>query len=122
MQLCGHWALEQVGQVEMHPPQLNSTLEQFKGDEANKWRFGFNVYEPIDFFALCKERYRELNWIGLGPWDMSVMRRNMNWEYDSEPEDDSDPEDDFSHNKLARKTKKAGWWRRGGAGLGPGQV
>ncbi|OLN83758.1 hypothetical protein CCHL11_08725 [Colletotrichum chlorophyti] len=98
------------GQHDELAPELNSTLEQFKGDEANKWRFyGFNVYEPADFFALCKERFRELNWIGLGPWDMSVMRSDMNWEYESEADSDSDPEDDFSHNKLARKMKKAGW-------------
>ncbi|KAL0936201.1 uncharacterized protein CTRU02_208416 [Colletotrichum truncatum] len=88
---------------------LNSTLERFKGDEANKWRSVFNVYEPADFFATCKERFCDLNWIGLGQWDMSVMRMNMNWEYDSETDSESDPEDDFSHNKLAKKMKKAGW-------------
>ncbi|GJC83583.1 hypothetical protein ColLi_06421 [Colletotrichum liriopes] len=99
------------GRHDEHAPALNSTLERFnKGDPANEWRLaGFNVYKPADFFVLCKERYRELNWIGLGPWYMSVMRRNMNWEYESEPDPDSDPEDDFSHNKLARKMKKAGW-------------
>ena len=101
-----YWG-EPSGQHDEHAPGLNSTLEQLKGDEANKWRDGFNVYEPADFFTLCKERYRELSWIGLGQWDMSVMRRNMSWEYESGP--DSDPEDDFSHNKLARKMKKAGW-------------
>ncbi|KAL2373781.1 hypothetical protein BDBG_02106 [Blastomyces gilchristii SLH14081] len=50
-------------------------------DEANEWcRYGFNVYELADFFALCKERYRKLSWIGTG-----------------------------FHDKLARKMKKAGW-------------
>ncbi|KAF4413739.1 hypothetical protein CFRS1_v012714 [Colletotrichum fructicola] len=76
---------------------------------ANDWQLaGFNVHEPAEFFALCKERYRELSWIGPGPSEMSVIR-NMNWEYESEPGSDSDPEDDFSHNKMARKMKKAGW-------------
>ncbi|KAI8180536.1 hypothetical protein K4K48_012593 [Colletotrichum sp. SAR 10_66] len=89
---------------------LNSTLERFRGDPANGWRLaGFNVHEPAELFALCKERYRELSWIGLGPSHMSVMRRNMNWEYESEPGSDSDREDGFSHNKIARKIKKAGW-------------
>lgn len=90
-------------------PELNSTLKQFEGDEANQWRFGFNVYEPADFFTLCKERYRDLSWIGLGTWTMSAMRWNMGWEYESEPDPDSDPEDDYSHSKLARMMKKAGW-------------
>ena len=67
-----------------------------------------DVYS-LNYLTLCKERYRDLSWIGLGPWDMSVMRRDMNWEYESEPDSDSDPEDDFSHNKLARKMKNAGW-------------
>lgn len=103
-----YWG-EAGGQHDEHAPALNSTLEQFKDDKANEWRYGFNVYEPADFFALCKERFRELSWIGIEQHDMSVMRRNMNWEYESEPDSDSDPEDDFSHNKLARKMKKAGW-------------
>ncbi|KAF9876155.1 hypothetical protein CkaCkLH20_06601 [Colletotrichum karsti] len=97
------------GQHDEPAPELNSTLRRFEGDEANEWRAGFNVYEPAEFFTICKERFREMNWIGLGSWDMSVMRQNMNWEYESEPDSDSDPEDDFSHNKLARKMKKAGW-------------
>lgn len=93
-------------------PELSTTLEHFKGDEANKWQDGFNVYEPADFFTLYKERYRELSWIGLGPWNMFVMRRKMNWEYESEPDTDSNPEDE--QGGLA-------WWQAG-AGLGPGQV
>ncbi|KAF3805181.1 hypothetical protein GCG54_00010457 [Colletotrichum gloeosporioides] len=101
---------EPTGRHDEPAPALNSTLERFRGDPANEWRLaGFNVYEPADFFALCKERYRNLSWIGLGPLNMSVMRRNMNWEYESDPDSDSDPEDDFSHNKIARKMKKAGW-------------
>lgn len=44
------------------------------------------------------------------PWDMSVMRADMGWEYKSEPDPDiSDPEDDGSHGKIARKMRKAGW-------------
>ncbi|WYZ45756.1 hypothetical protein EsH8_VIII_001072 [Colletotrichum jinshuiense] len=104
-----YWG-DPIGQHDEHAPALNSTLQRFRGDPTNEWRLaGFNVYEPADFFALCKERYRELNWIGLGASNLSVMRRNMNWEYESEPDSDSDPEDDYSHNKLARKMKKAGW-------------
>ncbi|KAH0430156.1 hypothetical protein CcaCcLH18_05860 [Colletotrichum camelliae] len=91
-------------------PVLNSTLERFRGDPANEWRLArFNVYEPADFFALCKERYREPSRIGLGPSNMSMMRRNMNWEYESEPDSYPDPEDDFSHKRIAQKMKKAGW-------------
>ncbi|KAM0329314.1 hypothetical protein ACHAQA_004619 [Verticillium albo-atrum] len=98
------------GQHDEPAPELNSTLKRFQGDEANEWRrAGFNVYKPADFFALCKERFRDMSWIGLGPSTMSVMRYNMGWEYESEPDSDSDPEDDFSHGKLARKMKKAGW-------------
>lgn len=104
-----YWG-EPTGGHEEPAPVLNSTLERFRGDPANEWRLaGFNVYEPAGFFALCKKRYRELSWIGLGPSNMSAMRRNMNWEYESETDSDSDPEDDFSHNKIARKMKKAGW-------------
>ncbi|KAF6808576.1 hypothetical protein CSOJ01_07431 [Colletotrichum sojae] len=104
-----YWG-DSIGQHDERAPALNSTLDRFKGDPANEWRLaGFNVYEPSDFFALCKERYRDMSWIGLSPWDMSIMRRDMNWEYESEDDSDSDPEDDFSHNKLARKMVKAGW-------------
>ena len=106
-----YWG-EANGQHDEPAPELNSTLEQFRDDKANEWRFvgGVNVYKPVDFFALCKERYRDLSWIGLSPWDMSVVRRNMNWEYESEPDPDwSDPEDDLSQNKLGRKMRKAGW-------------
>ncbi|KAL2366659.1 hypothetical protein RJZ56_000492 [Blastomyces dermatitidis] len=75
-------------------------------DEANEWcRYGFNVYELADFFALCKERYRKLSWIGTGLLDLS----SMGWEYESEPDSWSDSGDDFSYDKLARKMKKAGW-------------
>ncbi|KAK1703666.1 uncharacterized protein BDZ83DRAFT_725090 [Colletotrichum acutatum] len=35
--------------------------------------------------------------------------RNGVTEYESEPHSGSDPEDYFSHNKLARRMKKAGW-------------
>ncbi|KAF4888045.1 hypothetical protein CGCF415_v014638 [Colletotrichum fructicola] len=97
-----------TGQTRRSRPRA-PTLERFRGDLANDWQLaGFNVHEPAEFFALCKERYRELSWIGPGPSEMSVIR-NMNWEYESEPGSDSDPEDDFSHNKMARKMKKAGW-------------
>ncbi|KAJ0376524.1 hypothetical protein COL26b_005338 [Colletotrichum chrysophilum] len=46
----------------------------------------------------------------------------MNWEYEYEPGSDSDPEDDFSHNKTARKMKKAAGLAtaRGATGIGKG--
>ncbi|KAF6840296.1 hypothetical protein CPLU01_01320 [Colletotrichum plurivorum] len=106
-----YWG-DPIGNHDEEAPPLNSTLEKrFRGDPANEWRLaGFNVYEPADLFELCKERFRELHWIGLGPLNLSVQRGNMGWEYESEPDPDwSDPEDDCSHNKLARKMKKAGW-------------
>lgn len=103
-----YWG-DPIGQHDEPAPELNSILEQFEDDEVNQWRQSYNVYKPADFFMLCKERYWDLSWIGLGPWTMSVMRRNMNWEYESEPDPGSDFEDDFSHNKLARKMKKADW-------------
>lgn len=106
-----YWG-DPIGTHDEKAPALNSTLEERFGDDpANQWRLnGFNVYEPADFFELCKERFRELQWIGLGPDYLSVQRGNMGWEYESEPDEDwSDPEDDCSHNKLARKMKKAGW-------------
>lgn len=106
------------GQHDEPEPELNSTLERVDEDEKNEWRyFGCNVYEPADFFELCKERHRELRWIGIMPWTMSVMRANMDWEYMSEPDPDiSDPEDDASHGKIARKMKKAGGWPGDGEG------
>lgn len=99
------------GQHDEVEPGLNNTLERLREDEKNEWRYyGCNVYEPADFFELCKERYRELSWIGIIPWTISVMRANMGWQYLSEPDPDiSDPEDDASHGKIARKMKKAGW-------------
>ncbi|PGG95114.1 hypothetical protein AJ79_10252 [Helicocarpus griseus UAMH5409] len=98
------------GQHDEPWPELNSTLKQFEGDESNEWRqYGFNVYEPADFFALCKERFRELSWIGRQEDEMSVQRQGMGWEYESEPDSWSDSGDHISHNKLARKMKKAGW-------------
>ncbi|KAK1688913.1 hypothetical protein BDP55DRAFT_605788 [Colletotrichum godetiae] len=104
-----YWGDPEGQHDEQPTPELNSSLARFEDDEANEWRDGFNVYEPADFFTICKERFRKMNWIGLGPWDMSVMRQNMGWEYESEPNSDSDPEEDFSHNKLAREMTKAGW-------------
>ncbi|KAF6813803.1 hypothetical protein CSOJ01_04368 [Colletotrichum sojae] len=106
-----YWG-DPIGNHDEKPPTLNSTLEErFRGDAANEWRLaGFNVYEPAGLLKLCKERFRELYWIGFGPLNLSVQRGNMGWEYESEPDPDwSDPEDDFSHNRLARKMKKVGW-------------
>ncbi|KAJ5013342.1 hypothetical protein K4K57_002884 [Colletotrichum sp. SAR 10_99] len=69
-----YWG-ELTGQHDEPASALNSTLERFRGDPANGWRLaGFNVHRPAELFALCKERYRELSWIGLGPSNVSVMK------------------------------------------------
>ncbi|KAH9242281.1 hypothetical protein K456DRAFT_1905189 [Colletotrichum gloeosporioides 23] len=97
-----------TGQDPPLPPSC-AVIAICRGRNGYEWRLaGFNVHEPAEFFALCKKRYRELNWIGLRPSNMSAVRRNMNWEYESESNSDSDPEDYFNHNKIARKMKKAG--------------
>lgn len=66
------------GRPDEPEPELNGTLGS-PLDEADIWRDGFNVYTPADFFALCKKRFRELNWIGLGQWECSCMKVDMNW-------------------------------------------
>lgn len=97
------------GQHDEPTPELNGILEKSRNAEAVAWWRGYNVYEPADFFELCKERFRDMSWIGLGSHTFSAMRYNMGWEYQSEPDSDSDEEDDMSHGKLARKMVKAGW-------------
>ncbi|GKT57902.1 hypothetical protein ColTof4_09882 [Colletotrichum tofieldiae] len=55
------------GQHDEPPTELNDILKQYEGDKTNYWRdCGVNVYTPADFFALCKQRFREMHWIGLG--------------------------------------------------------
>ncbi|KAM6529168.1 hypothetical protein FALCPG4_007314 [Fusarium falciforme] len=67
------------GEHDEPEPELNATRDRFNQDPAKKWRDGFsgvNVYLPADFFALCKQRFRELRWIGMGQWNVSALRMN----------------------------------------------
>ena len=88
------------GQHDEPEPELNATLELFNGDPANAWRrryVGVNVYRPADFFALCKQRFRELRWIGCGHWVIFSLRMNSEWGEDGE------------HEEMVQKMRKAGW-------------
>ncbi|KAM0335263.1 hypothetical protein ACHAQA_000307 [Verticillium albo-atrum] len=98
------------GQHDEPAPELNAVLEQEAGGPGvSKWWDGYNVYEPADFFAVCKERFRDMNWIGMGPASIEYVSYDMGWGYESEPDSDSDEEDDQSHSKLARMMVAAGW-------------
>jgi hypothetical protein len=80
-------------------PELNAVVrERYAGNEAERWRTGFNVYRPSDFFALCKQRFRELRWIGIGTNELEAVR--MNFDFD-------EADDEFL--SLVRKMRRAGW-------------
>jgi hypothetical protein len=57
-----------------------------------------NVYRPSEFFALCKQRFRELRWIGLQTDVVEAVP--MDWDFD-------DAEGEFK--ALMRKMRRAGW-------------
>jgi hypothetical protein len=87
------------GQHDEPAPELNSVVqERYASNEAERWREGFNVYRPRDFFALCKQRFRELRWIGLGTYEIHAVRMNCNL---------NNAEDGF--RSLVRKMRRAGW-------------
>ncbi|KAL0935700.1 uncharacterized protein CTRU02_210291 [Colletotrichum truncatum] len=87
------------GQHDEPPTELNDVLDRYEGDSANYWRnSGVNVYRPADFFSLCKQRFRELRWVGLGQWQMSAMRMGDEWD-----------EVDEDHLDLVEKMRAAGW-------------
>jgi hypothetical protein len=87
-------------------PELNAVVrERYAGNEAERWREGFNVYRPCDFFALCKQRFRELRWIGLSTNDVEAVR--MDCDFD-------EAEDEFM--SLVRKMRRAGWPGNGEGG------
>ncbi|KAF6819412.1 hypothetical protein CPLU01_13053 [Colletotrichum plurivorum] len=85
-----------------HPPipPSRACIATCLSRNANEWRAcGVNVYRPADFFALCKQRFMELRWIGLGQWHMEALRMNGEWDDDGNEE----------HWELANKMKEAGW-------------
>jgi hypothetical protein len=87
------------GQHDEPAPELNAVMrERYAGNEAERWRRGFNVYRPCDFFALCKQRFRELRWIGIGTEEFQAVR--MDCDFD-------DADDEFK--SLVRKMRRAGW-------------
>jgi hypothetical protein len=87
------------GQHDEPAPDLNTVVrKRYAGNEAERWREGFNVYRPCDFFALCKQRFRELRWIGLGTNEVEAVR--MNCDFD-------EADDEFM--SLVRKMRRAGW-------------
>ncbi|WAO96026.1 Hypothetical protein NCS54_01368200 [Fusarium falciforme] len=91
------------GEHDEPQPELNATLDRFTDDPANMWRdplSGVNVYRPADFFALCKQRFRELRWIGMDQWNISALRMNYEW-------DELDEEDE--HAELVAMMREAGW-------------
>jgi hypothetical protein len=87
------------GQHDEPTPELNAVVqERYAGNKAESWRESFNVYRPCDFFALCKQRFSELRWIGLGTNEVMAVR--MDCDFD-------DADDDFM--SLVRKMRRAGW-------------
>ncbi|KAH7082499.1 hypothetical protein FB567DRAFT_531371 [Paraphoma chrysanthemicola] len=80
-------------------PELNAVVrERYAGNEAERWRETFNVYRPCEFFALCKQRFRELRWIGIQTDIVEAMP--MDCDFD-------EADDEFK--SLVRKMKRAGW-------------
>lgn len=89
------------GQHDEPGQQLNITLEKFEDDPENDWRspcVGVNVYRPVDFFKICKQRFRELRWIGAGHWHIDSLRMYCKFE-------DMDEE----HARQVKCMRAAGW-------------
>jgi hypothetical protein len=87
------------GEHDEPAPELNAVVrERYNGNEAEEWRMSFNVYRPRDFFALCKQRFRELRWIGVGTNELYAVP--MNCEFD-------EADDEFM--SMVRKMRRAGW-------------
>ena len=88
------------GQHDEPEPELNPTLERFEDDPPNEWRCrysGVNVYRPAEFFALCKQRFRELRWIWCCHWTVVSLRMQDDWGFSEE------------HEWMAKLMIKAGW-------------
>jgi hypothetical protein len=95
---CVYWG-DPGGEHDEPAPELNAVVrERYAGNGAEEWRESFNVYRPHDFFALCKQRFRELRWIGLGTNELDAVP--MYWDLD-------DMGDEFM--SLVRKMRRAGW-------------
>ncbi|KAF6824109.1 hypothetical protein CPLU01_11038 [Colletotrichum plurivorum] len=88
------------GQHDEPGTELNDAIEQrYAGDEVQSWRVGgVNVYRPKDFFALCKERFRELRWIGIDACNVDSLRMDCEWSEDYE-----------DHMFVVRRMQRAGW-------------
>ena len=87
------------GQHDEPAPELNAVVqEHHAGNEVERWREGFNVYYPREFFALCKQRFNELRWIGLQTDVVEAVP--MDCDFD-------DADDEFKG--LVRKMRRAGW-------------
>lgn len=89
------------GEHDEPEPELNRFLgERFDENEPlQKWRFlGYNVYEPAEFFGLCKQRFRELRWVGQEQQIVSSLRMNDHW-----------CQVDENHAELVEFMKVAGW-------------
>jgi hypothetical protein len=93
-----YWG-DPIGPHDEPAPELNAVVqERYAGNEAERWRKTFNVYRPSDFFALCKQRFRELRWIGLQTDVVEAVR--MDCDFD-------DADDEFM--ALVRKMRRAEW-------------
>lgn len=93
-----YWGDAQGGHDEP-APELNAVVrERYAGNEAESWREGYNIYRPRDFFALCKQRFRELRWIGLQTNIVEAVR--MDCDFD-------EADDEFM--ALVRRMRRAGW-------------
>ncbi|RSL59546.1 hypothetical protein CEP54_007240 [Fusarium duplospermum] len=91
------------GEHDEPEPELNATLDRFTDDPANRWRdrlSGVNVYRPADFFALCRQRFRELRWIGEDKYNISALRMNCEWD---------ELADEDEHAELVAMMRQAGW-------------
>lgn len=87
------------GQHDEPAPELNAVVqERYASNEAERWRASFNVYHPCEFFALCKQRFRELRWIGLQTNLVEAVR--MDCDFD---------EADNEFVALVRMMRRAGW-------------
>lgn len=94
-----YWC-EPNGEHDEPGTELNDVVEEsYAGDEAQSWRVGgVNVYRPRDFFALCKQRFRELRWIGIDTCNVDSLRMDCEWSDDYE-----------DHMAKVRKMQRAGW-------------
>lgn len=56
-----------------------TVTEPARSSDADWWRERANVYRPAELFELCKQRYRDMAWIGVGRDKVSGLLLDLCW-------------------------------------------